>query len=306
MARNPFIWPEQATKPDSKQEMVIFPLKYATATQVVTLLSHSLPPQDGKAQLSADKRNNQVLVYTTAKKIALIKRIIHQVDLPNTQILIKAQLVSVNTQALRSLGIIFGSSAKHATAASTDYSQNSNTIDIPILSLATQRRLNITLDALAEQGYARIISRPILMTLSRQTAVIESGEEVPYQEKTGEGNTSISFKKATLRLKATPILLPKRRILLHLEVNQDKISEATFNGSPVITTRQITTQVSVGNGETVVLGGIFETSIERTETGIPLLRKLPLIGALFRHRKRIQHRNELLIFVTPQILQKDS
>ncbi len=162
--------------------------------------------------------------------------------------------------------------------------------------------LDIQLAALEQNGRGELISSPSLFTANQQTASIESGEEIPYQEATNSGATSVVFKKAVLSLKVTPHVLPDNKVLLHLRVTQDKPSQRDVLGVPAITTRQITTNILVQNGQTIVLGGIYESDRTYGEQGIPYLGKIPLVGMLFRQHNSQASKRQLLIFVTPNIV----
>jgi type IV pilus assembly protein PilQ len=164
--------------------------------------------------------------------------------------------------------------------------------------------LDLELAALESEGRGKVISSPKLLTADRQAAYIESGAEIPYQEKTKRGDTSITFKKAVLSLKVTPEVVAEDTVNLLLQLNQDKVSQLTVNGVPVIDTRKIQTQVLVRNGETVVLGGIYEWSKSNNIIGIPVLGKIPLLGLLFRKQETKMERKELLMFVTPRIVEQ--
>jgi type IV pilus assembly protein PilQ len=141
-----------------------------------------------------------------------------------------------------------------------------------------------------------------LFTANQQTASIESGEEIPYQEISKSGGTGIAFKKAVLSLKVTPQIMPGNRVLLQLQVNQDKPSNRMVLGVPAISTRQMSTNILVKNGETVVLGGIYEENKENGQQRIPFLGKIPAIGWLFKQFSVTENKRELLIFVTPKII----
>lgn len=142
------------------------------------------------------------------------------------------------------------------------------------------------------------------MTADRQQATIESGEEIPYQEASSSGATSVSFKEAVLSLDVTPQITPDGNIIMDLEVNQDSRGQVTA-GIPSIDTNAVKTQVLVGDGETVVLGGIFQSEVAKNIVKTPFLGDLPYIGRLFRRTENIDSRSELLIFVTPQIMESN-
>lgn len=228
---------------------------------------------------------------------------------PAATVLIKARLVSVDRHYLQSLGVIF---ATQNTQIQTGggFNMDVPTVEtgvgvasIPIANLGNDSSLDLELSALQNEGHATIISSPELLTNDHEAAEISSGEEIPYQEKTGEGNTSVAFKKAVLQLKVTPTILNPKKVILDIEVDQDKISSLSVNGVPAIDTQQIKTLVSVHNTQTIVLGGINE-AINTDETlSVPGLGRLPVIGILFhQHQKEVENKT-LLIFITPQIMQ---
>ena len=142
-----------------------------------------------------------------------------------------------------------------------------------------------------------------MITSNKTEALIEQGVEIPYQEASSSGATTVSFKKAVLSLKARPQITPDDRVILDLAVNKDSVGEV-FLGIPSVNTRQVNTQVLVDNGETVVLGGIYEQTRSDAVNKVPLLGSLPIIGALFRQTLHQNDKAELLIFVTPKILKE--
>ena len=140
-----------------------------------------------------------------------------------------------------------------------------------------------------------------MITSNRQEAVIQQGVEIPYQEASSSGATSVSFKEAVLQLKVTPQITPDDRIIMDLQVNKDSVGQIFF-GVPSIDTREVQTQVLVSNGETIVLGGVYEQTKSSEVDRVPFFGDLPLIGALFRQTREVDDKSELLIFVTPKIL----
>jgi type IV pilus assembly protein PilQ len=160
----------------------------------------------------------------------------------------------------------------------------------------------VQLSALENEGHGELISSPSLFTANQQTASIESGEEIPYQEVSKSGATSVAFKKAVLSLKVTPQVMPDHQVMLELQVNQDKPSNRMVLGVPAISTRQMSTHILIKNGQTIVLGGIYESDKEAGQRRIPFLGKIPLVGLLFRHQNSVLRKRELLIFVTPKII----
>jgi len=161
--------------------------------------------------------------------------------------------------------------------------------------------LDLELSALQSEGDGEIVSSPRVVTSDRHEAFIEQGVEIPYLSATSSGATQVQFKKAVLSIKVTPQITPDDRIIMDLTVNKDAVGQI-FSNIPSIDTRQVTTQVLVDNGDTIVLGGIYETETRNQEDKVPLLGDIPLIGYLFKHTVESIQKQELLIFVTPKIL----
>jgi type IV pilus assembly protein PilQ len=227
---------------------------------------------------------------------------------PAKQIAIEARIVNIDENYTHELGIEFG------TSSGTNNNSNGLSMDLPnnqmnpgqfnfvLAKLNNDMLLDMELSALENEGHGKVISRPKLITLDHEPAYIDSGEDIPYQERTSEGNTNIAFKKAALGLKVTPEIVANNKILLHIQVNQDKVSSLTVQGVPAIDTQEIKTQALVNNKQTVVLGGIYEQTKNTTTVKLPVLGDIPLLGVLFRHKLTENERKELLIFITPQII----
>lgn len=281
-------------------------LHYAKAIDVAALLQNTKNALlSSQGHVTADSRTNALWITDTQDHLAQIHQFLQKIDIPANQINITAQIVNIDENSLEELGLTLGSSHNKTNP-------NKLQMDMPFsientghftiaLGKLDDTILALELSALEREGKARIISRPKLTTIDRQAAVIESGEEIPYQEQTSSGATNISFKKAVLSLKVTPEITAKQQMLLNLVVNQDKISALSVNGVPAISTQQLQTQVLVGDGETIVLGGIYEESHGRMIEKIPFWSSAPFIGNLFRHKNKHSKRKQLLIFVTPRI-----
>jgi type IV pilus assembly protein PilQ len=165
------------------------------------------------------------------------------------------------------------------------------------------RFLNLELSALQADGRGKIISSPRVITADQVEATIEQGTEIPYQQATSSGATAVQFKKATLSLKVKPQITPDDNVIMSLNVHKDSVGQQTLSG-PSIDTKQVTTEVLVENGGTVVIGGIYTQDERTTVTKVPVLGDLPYIGFLFKTTTKFDNRNELLIFVTPRILKE--
>jgi type IV pilus assembly protein PilQ len=174
-------------------------------------------------------------------------------------------------------------------------------LGISLFSAAANRFLNLELSALEAEGKGKIISSPRVVTVDKVMALIEQGVELPFQTATSSGATAVTFKKANLKLEVTPQITPDGNIVLEVEVNKDSVGQETRNGF-AIDNKHVKNQVMVENGGTVVLGGIYQTSDRSTETKVPLLGDLPLVGHLFKSTTRTNDKTELLIFITPKIV----
>ncbi|MFL0804983.1 MAG: type IV pilus secretin PilQ [Agarilytica sp.] len=163
--------------------------------------------------------------------------------------------------------------------------------------------LGMELSALQQSGFAEIVSQPKVITGDKQQASIESGTEIPFQEESASGGTTTAFKDAVLKLDVTPQITPDNRVIMDLEITQDSISGIDqASGIPILDITQLETQVLVADGETIVLGGIYQTETAKGETKIPLLGDIPFIGRLFRNNIKREDKRELLIFITPRIM----
>ncbi|MFT3741484.1 MAG: secretin N-terminal domain-containing protein [Gammaproteobacteria bacterium] len=283
-----------------------FPLSFAKAETVATLLQNkSSEMLSARGKLLVDSRNNAIWIQDTDEQLKQIQKFLQAIDIPAQQILIRAKIVNVDEDCARELGLKFGTDAQAGSQqnneSSADFEETGH-VKIALAKLSANTVLSLELSALEHQGKAKIISSPELMASSRETAVIESGQEIPYQETTSSGATSITFKKAVLSLNVTPAVALHHQIALDLTVNQDSVSTLSVNGVPSITTQKVATHILVNDGETIVLGGIYEENNNHTLERVPFWNRLPLLGRLFANERNSGSRKELLIFVTPKIL----
>jgi type IV pilus assembly protein PilQ len=177
------------------------------------------------------------------------------------------------------------------------------TFSFVLFNTAATRFLNLELSALQADGKGKIISSPRVITSDKNEATIEQGTEIPYQQATSSGATSVSFKKATLSLKVKPQITPDDNVIMNLKVNKDSVGQVTAGG-PSIDTKQVSTEVLVENGGTVVIGGIYTQEERSTTNKVPVLGDLPYVGFLFKNNVKSDDRRELLIFITPRILKE--
>jgi type IV pilus assembly protein PilQ len=188
-----------------------------------------------------------------------------------------------------------------APAGIVSSSATAATVALSLFSASASRFLNLELSALEEDGSGRIISSPRVITADQVQAVVESGEELPYQQATSSGATSVTFQKAQIRLQVTPQITPEGNVILDVEVNKDSIGQATSAGF-AINTNHVKTTALVENGGTVVLGGLFQQTESDTVDKVPFLGDIPFLGNLFKSTSKLVTRNELLIFITPRII----
>ncbi|UZD66686.1 type IV pilus secretin PilQ [Marinobacter sp. AN1] len=310
----------------------IIQVNYAKAGDIVGLIEQDEELISDRGFISSDVRTNTISVRETADKLEEIRRLVNTWDIPVRQVSIEARIVRAQTNVAESLGVRWGGGYLDPDGSNTRFGSgsiegneslwNDNEIVFPD-ALAVDLGVSdagassfaiglggadflveLELSALESDGKAELVSQPKVVTADRQTATIKSGEEIPYQKATSSGATSVSFKEAALSLEVTPQITPDNKIIMDLRVNQDSRGQETA-GIPSINTNEVTTQVLVGNGETVVLGGIFQSEIATTVTKTPFLGDIPYVGALFRRTENIDERSELLIFITPKIMRGD-
>ena len=288
-----------------------------------------------------EARTNQLFVSDIPSKLEEIQVLIAKIDIPVRQVLIEARIVEADDSFGRSLGIKLGATDARGTptrrgisiggnydaigvqtgqiSGPIDFQPNSQFVNLPanvatgfngasagsfalaLFGASANRFLNLELSALEAEGKGNVVSSPRVVTADQTKARIEQGEEIPYQQATSSGATSISFKKASLRMEVTPQITPEGNVILDLEVNKDSRGALTAAG-PAINTKQVKTQVLVENGGTVVIGGIFQQDERNQINKVPLLGDIPFIGYLFQNRVRTTNKTELLIFITPKIV----
>ncbi len=306
-------------------------INYAKAPDMAKLLADDktrlLSP---RGAVSVDERTNTLLVKDTADVIDHIKDMIKVLDVAVKQVVIEARMVTVTDGVDDALGIRWGATANNSSNNSNisgtleglnstigDSNLNVNLAAAPatgttasiafqVAKLSDGSLLDLELSALENENKAEIISSPRVTTANQKEALIEQGYEIPYNESASSGATTVAFKKAVLSLKVTPQITPDNNVILDLHVTQDDIYKdvSTGNGGTAValSTQAINTQVLVKNGETLVLGGIYNRSIKKTVSKVPVLGDIPGIGVLFRNTTNANTKKELLIFVTPKIV----
>ncbi|MEM4987263.1 type IV pilus secretin PilQ family protein [Collimonas sp. H4R21] len=273
-----------------------------------------------------DPRTNQLFVTDTPTILQNIRNLVQKIDIASRQVLIEARMVEANDGFSRNLGakLGFGFNGKNVTAGGTQTATAStgtlpiiggNSVNLPanpstgtagslaltLFNSAASKFISLELSALEADGQGKIISSPRVVTADQQKALIEQGVEIPYQNATSSGATSVEFKKANLKLEVVPQITPDGNVILTVDVTNDSVG-ATVPGGVAINTKHVQTQVQVENGGTVVIGGIYTQTISNDITKVPLLGDIPVLGYLFKQTAVVNKRTELLIFLTPKIV----
>jgi len=172
---------------------------------------------------------------------------------------------------------------------------------LTLFNSTASRFINLEISALESDGYGKVLSSPRVITADQRKAVIEQGTELPYQVATSSGATSLAFRKANLKLDVTPQITPDGNVILDVDINKDSVGQETLQGF-AIDTKHVQTQVLIDNGGTVVIGGIYTQQDREMVNKVPFLGDVPVLGNLFKNRARTNDKTELLIFLTPKIL----
>ncbi|MET3396204.1 type IV pilus assembly protein PilQ [Variovorax sp. 1140] len=288
-----------------------------------------------RGSVLAEGRTNQLFVTDIPSRLAQVAELIQKLDVPIRQVLIEARFVEATDTFSKSLGAKLGGGFVNSnssvgvtpsvsssttggvttTTSTSTYSSTSfvnlpatsstgdavGTFALSLFNSGLTKMLNLEISALEADGKGKVVSSPRVVTADQTKALIEQGTELPYQVATSSGATSIAFRKANLKLEVTPQITPEGNIILALEVNKDTVGQSTTAGY-AINTKHIQTEVLVENGGTVVIGGVFELTDTNSESRVPVLGELPMVGPLFRTRSRVNNKTEMLIFISPKMI----
>ncbi|HEJ0330902.1 TPA: DNA uptake porin HofQ [Serratia marcescens] len=282
-------------------------------------IAESLNAQRGallseRGSVLADKRTNTLLLRDTAPILAQLKKRVTEMDAPLAQVQLAAHIVTINSESLRELGVRWGLAPDDRPTR--PLRPGNLGVNLPLersavnagfhLARISGRLLSLELTALEQENQVEIIASPRLLTAHLQTASIKQGTEIPYEVSSGaSGATAIEFKEAVLGMEVTPKVLPDGRITLTLHISQNMPGRAISRGAGealTIDKQEIKTQITVKNGETLVLGGIFQRHSGKTADRVPGLGDAPLLGGLFRQSGAQQKKRELVIFITPTLI----
>lgn len=291
--------------------LLTIPIKHGDPNNLVeTIQQQGLLSERGKAIV--DKRTNSVLITDMSKQFADIKKLVKALDQPIPQVHISAHIVTMSDESMEELGIKWGYLGKS--------SQFFNQLDVDLgvvnpsssvgfnLAKLSGSLLNLELSALESENQLEIIASPNLLTANQNMASIKQGTEIPYEVSTGgNGSTSIEFKQAVLGLEVTPKIVADKQMILDLYITQNttgrSIKRRDGGEALAIETQEIKTQVKVKDGETVVLGGIFQQVNSNGKKKVPGLAQVPIIGNAFKYNAKKNQKRELVIFITPQLVE---
>ncbi len=298
-----------------------FPLAYAKAADIVKLISdekQKILSKRGSANF--DLRTNMLFVKDIPTSLEEVRKLIKLVDIPVRQVLIEARFVAAGETFNHTLGGRLNYNAP-AAAAGGGFAVGSagrgtisgGSLNLPgaasgmggltmtLFNAAATKTLNLELTASATDGTTKNIASPRVVTGDKTPATISSGVQVPYQQASSSGATSVAFKDAVLSLKVTPQITPEDSVSMQLTVTQDTVGNI-YNGVPSINTKKVDTQVLVDNGGTVVIGGVYTQDDSDSTLGVPVLSDIPVLGWLFKNNTVTKSKQELLVFITPKIL----
>ncbi len=319
-----------------------FQANYAKASELATLLQSAAGGLlSERGAVTVDDRTNTLLISDTADQLADIRALVHRLDVPIRQVLIESRIVIASDDFNKDIGVRWGLNRNTAgvvgqgTGEGFALSGNSNglsnllngsdldanrfnvnlpgnnaagSLAVALAKLPFGTLLELELSAMQAEGTGEVISSPRVITANQHEAHIEQGVEIPYLEASSSGATSVSFRKAVLGLTVTPQITPDDRIVMDLKINKDTVGQIFSAGNinvPSIDTREVNTQVLVDNGETVVLGGVYEQNLLNKVDMVPFFGNLPLVGRFFQHTTNQDDKSELLVFVTPKIIKEN-
>ncbi|WP_439865817.1 type IV pilus secretin PilQ [Pseudomonas syringae] len=298
-------------------------VNYAKAADIAKLFQSVTSAEsktDERGSITVDDRTNNIIAYQTQDRLDELRRIVSQLDIPVRQVMIEARIVEANVDYDKELGVRWGGatntsgSSNWSTGTSTGGSTaNSSTFvdmgaanatsGIGLGFLTNNTMLDLELTAMEKTGNGEIVSQPKVVTSDKETAKILKGTEVPYQESSSSGATTVSFKEASLSLEVTPQITPDNRIIMEVKVTKDEPDYVNaVLGVPPIKKNEVNAKVLISDGETIVIGGVFSNTQSKSVDKVPFLGDVPYLGRLFRRDVVSESKSELLVFLTPRIM----
>jgi len=300
--------------PPGSREQALLQVRHARATDIAALfqpLLQDTPGEEPWGAISVDERTNMLITSQSPGRLDMLRRLLGELDVPVRQIMIEARIVEANVDYERGLGVrwggmLGGGRVKGLGAESptfVDLGLERATSGIGFGLLGDGRLLDLELNAMEKSGNGEVISQPKVMTADKETARILKGSEVPYQESGANGATSTTFREASLSLEVTPQIMPGGRVSMQVKVTKDEPDYLNLQGTvPPIRKNEVTSRVQIADGQTIVIGGVYSTSKSNVEDKVPFLGDVPYVGRLFRRSAVQEKKSELLVFLTPRIM----
>ncbi|MCX2689045.1 secretin and TonB N-terminal domain-containing protein [Pseudomonas sp. DCB_AW] len=289
----------------------LMPIHHAVASELAELLLATLADDGiltGRGSLSVDARTNTLVAYQPADRLAELRHLVAQLDVPVRQVAIEARIVEANVDYEKSLGVrwggpLYGENVRPGKELFVDLGVERAGSSVGLGLLRGGILLDLELSAMEKSGNGEIISQPKVVTADKETARILKGTEVPYQETSKSGATSVSFREASLSLEVTPQITPDNKVIMTVRVTKDEPDYVNaLNNVPPIRKNEVNAKVRVADGETIVIGGVYSTTQNNVVDKVPFFGDLPYVGRLFRRDVLQEKKSELLVFLTPRIM----
>ncbi|MDD0973649.1 type IV pilus secretin PilQ [Pseudomonas fontis] len=296
-------------------QQVLLPINHAKAADIAELFQALAEGDDeGRGGLAVDERTNTLVASQTPERLAALRQLVSQLDVPVRQVMIEARIVEANVDYEKHLGVRWGGLLKLGGGASLKGLAGDGQ---PFVDLGVERAsagigvglvrdsvlLDLELSAMEKSGNGEIISQPKVVTADKETARILKGTEVPYQESGANGTTSTTFREASLSLEVTPQITSDNRVIMAVKVTKDEPDYLNaLNNVPPIRKNEVTSKVQVADGETIVIGGVYSTVQSNVVDKVPFLGDVPYVGRLFRRAVVQEKKSKLLVFLTPRIM----
>jgi len=286
-------------------------IHHAEASELAELLLATLADDGiltGRGSLSVDARTNTLVAHQPEDRLAELRQLVAQLDVPVRQVAIEARIVEANLDYEKSLGVRWGRGLSGETPqlgkdVFVDLGVERAGSSIGLGLLRGGVLLDLELSAMEKTGNGEIISQPKVVTADKETARILKGTEVPYQETTKSGATSVAFREASLSLEVTPQITPDGKVIMTVKVTKDEPDFVNaLNDVPPIRKNEVNAKVRVADGETIVIGGVYSTTQNNVVDKVPFFGDLPYVGRLFRRDALQEKKSELLVFLTPRIM----
>ncbi|HEC97911.1 MAG TPA: type IV pilus secretin family protein [Nitrospirae bacterium] len=298
----------------------VFPISYASVSKVKSAIDQGKILSE-RGSVSVDQRISSLIIKDVPSNMPKVESLIKTLDKSTPQVMIEGRIVEVNTNASREFGVRWGVNASTSNRLSNVGGLTPYVVDFPasgagpgsgtginfgFLNAARTLSLSVELSALETTGQLKIVSNPRIITIDNQEAFISQGKSIPVRKLTSEGTVSTQFKDVKLELKVKPHITPDGSIIMKVEVKKEELDPTipSVEGVPGTDKKEAKTNVIIKDGETLVIGGIYKTVHNNAESGVPSLKDIPILGWLFKSKKKEARTNELLIFITPRIVKR--